>query len=210
MTPAEEAAQVKQWLPLVHNIVGRYVARYPWLNGHQDDLIQEGSIGLLRAARGYSNDRGASFMTYAYNGIRFALIQYLRSISRFRISKDQKNTKYVHVVSLGHGGKDSENFNDVLTEDINNLAADARSQLDNLITKDLADKLDEYLCEQFEQSGSAEHTRRNVENFWGSVTEENRAPVARRNGLTRQRSQQLYDKASKYAREFGEQVSREA
>lgn len=42
----------------------------------EDDLIQEGMIGLLKACRTYTDDQGAAFSTYAYTCIRMSMLQY--------------------------------------------------------------------------------------------------------------------------------------
>lgn len=44
------------------------------------DLMQEGSIGLLRAQRSYAPRPGCSFETYASHRVRGAMLDYLRAI----------------------------------------------------------------------------------------------------------------------------------
>jgi len=53
------------------------------LSGNIDieDLISAGTVGLVRAARGYDPDKNAEFRTYAYIHIRGAIIDDLRSRS---------------------------------------------------------------------------------------------------------------------------------
>lgn len=45
-----------------------------------DDLIQEGALGLLAAARRFDADRGLDFSTFAYPRIRGAIEDYLRRL----------------------------------------------------------------------------------------------------------------------------------
>lgn len=56
---------IEKHLPLVHSIVNKYSAS----GADCDDLLQEGLIGLMLAARAYSEKRGASFSTFAYRCI---------------------------------------------------------------------------------------------------------------------------------------------
>lgn len=62
---------------LVKRIAYHLAARLP-SSVDVDDLIQAGVIGLIEAARHYSNDRGASFETYASIRIRGAMVDELR------------------------------------------------------------------------------------------------------------------------------------
>ena len=52
---------VTEYLPLVRSIA----AKYNKLRIPQEDLEQEGMIGLLKAANKYEKNRGAKFSTYA-------------------------------------------------------------------------------------------------------------------------------------------------
>ncbi len=44
----------------------------------REDLLQEGRIGVLKAARAWQKDRGAQFRTYATTVVRNAMIDFLR------------------------------------------------------------------------------------------------------------------------------------
>ena len=48
--------------------------RFFLLGGEQEDLIQEGTLGLLNAIRSYRPDAGASFRTYAQRCIIFRIM----------------------------------------------------------------------------------------------------------------------------------------
>jgi RNA polymerase sigma factor (sigma-70 family) len=50
----------------------------------RDDLISVGNEALLRAARTHDPDSGAAFTTYAANGIRWAMLTYLRDAKKER------------------------------------------------------------------------------------------------------------------------------
>lgn len=72
-----EAELVKKHAELVKRIAYHLAARLP-PSVDVDDLIQAGVIGLLEAARHYTDTRGASFETYAGIRIRGAMVDELR------------------------------------------------------------------------------------------------------------------------------------
>ena len=49
------------------------------LGGDSEDLIQEGMLGLLKAVRDYSPDRGASFRTFAHICVRNSMISAVKT-----------------------------------------------------------------------------------------------------------------------------------
>ena len=46
---------------------------------HHDDLVQEGALGLLEAARRFDPDRGLKFLSYAASAVRNAMTDFLRT-----------------------------------------------------------------------------------------------------------------------------------
>lgn len=54
------------------------------VGGDSEDLIQEGTIGLLSAIRQYSPDYGAAFKTFAEHCIRMRLLSAIRSATRLK------------------------------------------------------------------------------------------------------------------------------
>lgn len=46
---------------------------------HHDDLVQEGALGLLEAARRFDPDRGLKFLSYAAPAVRNAMTDFLRT-----------------------------------------------------------------------------------------------------------------------------------
>jgi RNA polymerase primary sigma factor len=59
-----EEQLVKENIGLVHRVVNSHVSRFRYMGMYRDDLIQEGTIGLIRAIRKYDPKR-AKFSTYA-------------------------------------------------------------------------------------------------------------------------------------------------
>lgn len=66
-----------------------------------DDLVQEGSLGLLGCIDSYSPDNGNLFLTYAVPAIRNAMIDYIRSQN---VSFEAKNLN--SIISLDELVKD--------------------------------------------------------------------------------------------------------
>lgn len=65
---------------LVHSICDKYFKKY--LKYHDyDDLFMEGMIGLIKAAKKFKPEMGYQFSTYAYQRIKFSIMQYLRDVS---------------------------------------------------------------------------------------------------------------------------------
>ncbi|HWE01851.1 MAG TPA: sigma-70 family RNA polymerase sigma factor [Tepidisphaeraceae bacterium] len=67
---------------MVHSLAWQLLRRLP-NKVDADDLISEGQVGLLRAARDFNSARGAEFSTYAYWRIRGAMMDWIRSQSWF-------------------------------------------------------------------------------------------------------------------------------
>jgi RNA polymerase primary sigma factor len=77
-------ALVTENLRLVHAIARRYRNRGVPL----EDLVQEGSIGLIRAAERFDRGRGVKFSTYAAWWIRRALSEAVSNARTIRIPPD--------------------------------------------------------------------------------------------------------------------------
>lgn len=60
----------------------------------EDDLLQVGYIGLVKAAKNYSGKNGAQFSTYAYYRIRGSIYDEIRS-SDWKPRRAQKRTKLI-------------------------------------------------------------------------------------------------------------------
>ncbi len=64
---------VRRHLPLVHRVARRYARG----NASLDDLVNEGSIGLMRAVRKYDPRHGLPFVPYAVWWVKQAMIMFL-------------------------------------------------------------------------------------------------------------------------------------
>lgn len=67
-------------------LVRAYARPYFLVGGDSEDLIQEGTIGLLAAIRCFSPEAGASFKTFAVHCIKSRLLSAVKSASRLKHS----------------------------------------------------------------------------------------------------------------------------
>lgn len=66
-----------------------------------DDLIQEGSIGLLNAVSRFDDSRGMKFLTYAAPAIRNAMIDFVRAeVSQFETKISEKDGLGFRIIRL--------------------------------------------------------------------------------------------------------------
>lgn len=66
-------------IKLVHAVINRL---FPTYRG-DEDVIEEGTLGLVKAARAFDEDSSVAFSTYAFCLIRNEIISYLRRERRF-------------------------------------------------------------------------------------------------------------------------------
>lgn len=64
-------------LPLVRGMADKYSRGRPWLF---DDLIQQGALGLMRAARTFDSSKGFRFMTYAKPWVRLMIERHMFAV----------------------------------------------------------------------------------------------------------------------------------
>lgn len=74
---AFEEKLILGYLPLVRHVVTR-ICESMTQPADVEDLVSAGTIGLIKAARGYDASRKAEFKTYAYIRVRGAVIDELR------------------------------------------------------------------------------------------------------------------------------------
>ena len=104
-----ETALVSEYSPLVKRIAYHVSSKMP---GHvqTDDLIQAGLMGLLEAAERFSEDKGASFTTYAGIRIRGAMLDEVRRTDWVPRSVYRDNRKVQGAMSKieGMNGRDAK------------------------------------------------------------------------------------------------------
>lgn len=107
-----ETKLVNEYGPLVKRIAYHVYSKMP---GHvqTDDLIQAGLMGLLEAADRFSEDKGASFTTYAGIRIRGAMLDEVRRTDWVPRSVYRDNRKVQEAIrkvegNIGRDAKDTE------------------------------------------------------------------------------------------------------
>lgn len=103
---------ITKYSPLVKKIALHLKARLP-ASVQVDDLIQSGLIGLLDAAQSFSDEKGASFETFASIRIRGAMIDEMRKGDWAPRSVYQNNRKISDAMQtlssqLGRDATDTE------------------------------------------------------------------------------------------------------
>lgn len=86
-----EQTLLRENLPLVYAIVRRYLHR----GAEYDDLVQLGSIGLLKAIRRFDPAYGVCFSTYAVPLIAGEIRRFLRDDAPVKFTRTVKQLSYV-------------------------------------------------------------------------------------------------------------------
>lgn len=90
-----EEILVKENMPLVHSC-----ARKLWREGMEyDDLVQLGSIGLIKAIRRFDTELGNMFSTYAVPLIMGEIRRHLRDDGIIKVSRSLKEIKAKSIIS---------------------------------------------------------------------------------------------------------------
>jgi RNA polymerase sigma factor FliA len=105
MNVVERNTLVVKHLPMVKKLAFKMLRQLPH-SVDVDDLIQVGTIGVMRAAELFDSSKGVQFQTYANHRVRGAMLDYLRDIDwQPRLSKRRKETP-PHIGRLPLGVRD--------------------------------------------------------------------------------------------------------
>lgn len=80
------------------DMVRSVAARFFLHGGEQDDLVQEGMVGLYSAVNGFDNGGGATFSSYAYACVRNAVVD---AIKKSLGAKNAALNDFVPIVEIG-------------------------------------------------------------------------------------------------------------
>lgn len=78
--------EIEQNLGLVHSVAKRFIGR----GTEYEDLVQIGSVGLIKAAKNFDESTGYKFSTYAVPMIMGEIKRYLRDDGAIKISRSVK------------------------------------------------------------------------------------------------------------------------
>ena len=96
MGKQERNDMIEAFYPLVHLVVDAMIAGgYKKYRQHRDDLVSEGTIGLIKATEKYDPGKGASEVTYFSRGIRNHVKDY---VVRF----EKKSDPLVSIYNVEH------------------------------------------------------------------------------------------------------------
>ena len=84
---------LNEYIPLVKSIAARFFLH----GGEQDDLVQEGMVGLYSAINTFSGG-GANFSSYAYACVRNAVLD---AVKKSRGAKYSALNNFVPIVEIG-------------------------------------------------------------------------------------------------------------
>jgi len=109
---AVEEEWILAYLPMVKHIVQKVCGNLT-NRQDQDDLISAGTLGLVKAARGFDHTKDADFKTYAYIRIRGAVIDELRGRSFVPVTVHKqirrvKEAYQEHLAKTGQPPSDEE------------------------------------------------------------------------------------------------------
>ena len=124
-TEMKEGNKAAEEILIKHNLrlVAHIAKKYKNSNFEIEDLISIGSIGLMKAIKTFSYEKGNSFSTYASRCIENEILMTFRS--------DKKNANAVYLEDVISVDKDGNNLS--LYEVINDNAPPIESQVENKI-----------------------------------------------------------------------------
>ena len=79
--PASLNALVENILPSIRIAASKIIKDNSWLQIESDDLVQEASIGFLRAIKTFNPDKNTLFRTFASSVTDHAMLDYIRRYS---------------------------------------------------------------------------------------------------------------------------------
>lgn len=103
---------VIEYLPLVRSIA----AKYNQLGVPQEDLEQEGMIGLLEAADKFEEDKGAKFSTYATFWIKKRILEAVDQERKGSFNTFELKEEYLADENVQMPGKDHLEFPEGMPE----------------------------------------------------------------------------------------------
>lgn len=110
-------------------LVNQIARRYFLVGGTQDDIVQEGMIGLFKAITTYSKEQNCSFKTFATLCIERSILDAIKSANR------QKNIPLNEFFEVTEDGKINFNNTEVNSDKLFYIPANDNSLEDEYINK---------------------------------------------------------------------------
>lgn len=134
---------IEQNLGMVHRFAHKYSSLCQTSFLDVDDLIQEGMIGIIKAAEKYNPEGDALFSTYAYKTV---MGKIYRSVNKY-IPREKKSVYKGEILAISNIHESVPGLEDVTLEDIipfeKEVYEDVEREIDNKILKrDLIKLLD--------------------------------------------------------------------
>lgn len=93
MNKEERDKDLIEYYDLIDLVTNKFLKRNPLLRNQKDDLISEGTLGLINSIGTYRKDKGASKVTYYSKGIRNYIYNYSK-----RVYKRMRNEVYIDTI----------------------------------------------------------------------------------------------------------------
>ncbi len=104
---------------LLNSIANKY-SKYN-KNYNKEDLISEGSIGLLKAIKTFEPSKNIKFSTYAYFWIKNKILSFINSQNNVKTSTYDKSSRIVYGTDLSNIHIDNKSFQKNLNIDDANI-----------------------------------------------------------------------------------------
>lgn len=95
MTKDQQDKALVENLGLVHMFVRRVMSRRMIPDHHKDDIVQAGTIGLMRALAKFDVDKGTKISTYAWWWIRIYANRAIQDLDLIRVGRDHRSAAIV-------------------------------------------------------------------------------------------------------------------
>jgi len=85
---------IEQYIPLVKSLASKLYQKYKHRYEHEyEDLVQVGYIGLIKAVREFDENKGTKFITFAWDCIRYEILQYVIN-DRWFLARNRNERAY--------------------------------------------------------------------------------------------------------------------
>lgn len=90
-------------IPLLYHFANKYKIKYRLNYDQYNDIVQEGSLGLIRASEKYDHSRGIKFSTYGSIWIKSYMGKYIKDSNKrktIRLNEELINISYLDTYPI--------------------------------------------------------------------------------------------------------------